>query len=143
MTTLAFKGGLTFKVGDGAGPEVFTTLEEVKSVSGFGKTNELVDVTNFSSANNTKEYISGLADGAEITVECNRRNTTATVQNQLIDDVDDQESARNIRITWTDGTTSKQYDFAVVCLSYTYGPSIADANKITYTLKITGDITVS
>ena len=133
--------GATFTVTTVA--EIFNTLEEVKSLSGFGKTNELVDVTNFSSPNNTKEYISGLADGAEITVECNKRNTTATIQNQLIDDVDDGESARNVRITWTDGTTSKQYDFAVVCLSYTYGPSIADANKISYTLKITGDITVA
>lgn len=143
MATNAFKGGLTFAVGNGAGPEVFTTLEEVKSVSGFGKTNELVEVTHFSSPNNTKEYISGLADGAEITVECNKRNTSATVQNQLIDDVDAQQDSRNIRITWTDGTNSIQYDFAVVCLSYTYAPSIADANKITYTLKITGDITVT
>jgi hypothetical protein len=123
--------------------EIFNTLEEVKSLSGFGKTNELVDVTNFSSPNNTKEYISGLADGAEITVECNKRNTTGPIQTQLIDDVDDGESARNIRITWTDGTTAKQYDFAVVCLSYTYGPSLADANKITFTLKITGDIAIT
>lgn len=143
MTTYAFIAGLTVKRGDGASPEVFSTLEEVKSVSGFGKTNELVEVTNFSSPNNTKEYISGLADGAEITIECNRRNTSATVQNALIGDVDSQESARNIRITWTDGTTSKQYDFAVVCLSYQYGPSVSDANKITFTLKITGDITVT
>ena len=143
----ALTQGSTSGVGTGATftvatvQEVTAVLEEVKSVSGFGKTNELVDVTNFSSPNNTKEYIAGLADGAEISVECNKLNTGATVQNQLIADVDAQESARFIRITWTDGTTSKTYSFNVVCLSYTYAPSIADANKISYTLKITGDIT--
>jgi hypothetical protein len=44
------------QLGNAASPEVFATIEEVLSLSGFGKTNELIDVTNFDSGL-VKEYI--------------------------------------------------------------------------------------
>lgn len=136
----AFIAGVTFKRGDGASPEVFTTVGEVYSISGLGVTNELVDVTNFDSAG-SKEYISGLADGAEISLECNHLPAN-TAQQGLKSDVDNG-TTRNIRINITDGTTPKQYDFAVTPLSWAINPSPDDKNVMAFTLKITGAITVS
>jgi len=135
-------GGLTFKRGDGGGSEVFTAVNGLFSLSGFGKTNPLVDVTDFDSA--AREYIAGLADGSEITAEFNNDIDTATNTQlvNLIGDVDDKTN-RNIQIVDTDGTNTDTYDFAVVPLSWVINPNFEDKNTITFTLKITGSITKS
>lgn len=139
--TAAFKGGFAFKVSNGASPEVFTTLEEVRSVSGFGKTNDTIDATSFDSGN-TRENIAGLADGAEFTVECIRVHTSPSVQDALIAYVDAGSNC-NITITWTNGTTSKTFTFAVTAVGYEYGPSYEDVSTVNFTLKISGNITVA
>lgn len=139
--TAAFINGTTIKRGDGATPtEVFAAIEEVVSISGLGKTKPLVDTTNFDSA--AREYIAGLADGQEITLECNYL-PGGTNQQALVNDVDTDVASRNFEILITDGTTPKTYAFAVVPLSYVITPSPDDKNMISFTLKITGDITIS
>jgi predicted secreted protein len=134
----AFMSGITVKRGDGGGPDVFTAIPEVISLSGMGKTNSLVDVTNFDSAG-AKEYIAGLADGTEITVEANYLPAD-TQQQALIADVD-AGLTRNIQVITDDGTTETTYDFAVVALSWVLNPSNDDRNTISFGLKITGAIT--
>lgn len=141
MATAAFKGGFTFKVGSNASPQVFSTLEEVRSVSGFGKTNETIDATSFDSGN-TRENIAGLADGQEFTVECIKVNTASSVQSTLVGYVD-AGSNTEVEITWTDGTTVETYTFTVTAVGYEYSPSYEDVSGINFTLKISGDIAVS
>jgi len=137
----AFRGGITVKRGDGRSPtETFTLLGEVYSMSGLGKTNALLDVTNFDSAG-SREYISGLADGQEITIECNYLPANAQ-QSGLVDDVDDKTN-RNLEIEITDGVTTKTFAFAVTPLSWVVNPAEEDKNTISYTLKISGAITVT
>lgn len=140
MTTATFKGGLTVSFGDNASPEVFSTIEEVNSLSGFGVTNPLIDATSHDST--AREYIAGLPDGAELTVECNRVHTASNIQDDVKTAVD-AGSTRNFRIALTDGTTAKQYDFSAVCLSWAETPSYDDKNMISFTLKISGSITES
>jgi len=141
MATAAFKGGFTFKVSDNASPEVYTTLEEVRSISGFGKTNETIDATSFDSGN-TRENIAGLADGQEFTVDCIRVHTSPSIQDAVIAYVD-AGSNTTIEITWTDGTNSKTFTFAVTAVGYEYAPSYEDVSTITFTMKISGDVTVA
>lgn len=136
----AFMSGITVKSGDGAGTEVFTTIPEVISLSGLGKTNALVDVTNFDSAG-SKEYIAGLSDGTEITIEANYLPASAT-QLALIADVD-AGTNRNLEVVVTDGVTPKTFSFAVAPLTWTLNPSNDDRNTISFGLKISGAITVS
>jgi hypothetical protein len=138
--TAAFTGGLTVKYGDGATPEVFTAIEEIQSLSGFGKTNPLIDVTSHDST--AREYIAGLADGSELTIECNRVHTAANIQDDVIAEVD-AKTTFNMQILLTDGTTLKTYDFAAVPLSWNVGPSYDDKNTLTLTVKISGAITES
>lgn len=138
--TAAYSGGVDFAVGDGGGSEAFATLDEAYSVSGLSKTNEQIEVSNFDST--AKEYIlNTLADGAEITVECNHLLGN-TSQLALIADVDAQ-TTRNIEMELTDGTTTVNYAFAVVPISWTITPAIGDKNTLAFALKITGDITVT
>ena len=138
--TDAFIGGLAVKRGDGGGPEAFTVIEEVTGLGGFGSTNPLIDVTSHDST--AREYIAGLADGSELSIECNRIHTAANVQDDLIADVI-AKVTRNFQITLTDGSVNKTYDFAGVCLSQIITPSFDDKNTIAFTVKITGAITES
>lgn len=141
MATNAFTAGLTVKFGDNASPQVYSTIEEVTSFDGLGVTNELIEVTHFGS-NNIKEYIGGLADGDEVTIECNKVNTSPSVQSEVESAVD-SKTTHNLEVTLTDGTTSQTYVFAWVPLSWKIGPAIADRNTVTYTGKLSGTITKS
>lgn len=138
--TSAFIGGLTFQRSNGASPEVYSTVVEVTNLGGFGKTNPLVDVTSHDST--AREYIAGLADGSEISVEGNRVHSSPSVQDALIADVD-AGTTRNFKLTLTDGVTPVVYTFAAVCLSWMITPSFDDKNTISFSLKITGAITVA
>lgn len=138
--TAGFTGGLTFQMSDGASPEVYSTIQETKSLSGLGKTNPLIDVTSFDST--AREYIAGLADGSEISVECVRTHASPNIQDALIAIID-SKTTRNFKLTLTDSTTPVIYTFAGVPLSWVITPSFDDATMIAFTLKISGDITVA
>jgi len=136
----AFIGGWTLKRGDGGGPEVFTTIPECFEISEVGKTNSLVDVTSFDSAGE-REYKSGLADGSEISVQANLV-LASTQQIALQTDVTNKVT-RNFQLAVTDATTTKTLSFAATCLAWVYGPSVDGRNTISYTLKISGAITIA
>ncbi len=128
------------QLGDAASPENFNTVEEVLTISGFGIQNELVDVTNFDSPNNSKEYIGGLADGAEITAECNYIDGVVTQQNNLRIAVG-TAATRNFRLVYTGASPDQQWAFAAVCLGWEITPSPDQQNRISFRLKISGSIT--
>jgi hypothetical protein len=111
-------------------------IEEVLSVGGVGKTNDLIDVTNFDSAAGTKEYIAGLADGSEVSIECNYLESAAG-QTALVADVDAQATAAFV-LTYNSAVT---YTFNAACMGYQITPSVSEQNKISFTIKISGDIT--
>lgn len=112
-----------------------TGIEEVLSVSGLGKTNQLLDVTNFDSPAGTMEYIAGLADGDEVTIECNYISD-GTGQAALRADVDSGASAQFV-LTYDASIT---FTFTAACISYSIVPSVTEQNKITFSVKISGDI---
>lgn len=144
MATNAFIGGWTLKRGDGAGPEVFTTVEEVISLSDVGKTRATEEVTHFSSPAGTKEFISGLAEGDEVSFECNYLQTGNTVQQALIADIDTSTvTSRNFEVDVTDGTGSQTLSFASAPVSWKVNPNQEGSNTISFTFKISGDITTA
>lgn len=141
MTTNAFIGGLTVKLGDAASPEVFTAIEEVIDFPDMGESNELVDATHFGS-NGSKEYIAGLSDGDEITIRCNLLNTGNTQQVAMRTAVK-AKATRNFEVVLTDGTNAETYAFAATLLSWKAGPTIDDRNTMDFTAKISGAITIT
>ena len=142
MTTAAFIGGFAFMIGDGATSEAFTKLEEVSDFSGFGITNGLVRVSSFDSVNNHEFIADALAEGAEISITCLRVHTAGSQQDFLKNKVKNKQTL-NVKMTSTDGTTSKTFSYAVVALGFQETFSFEEANTITFTLKTTGDITES
>lgn len=123
-------------------PVSYDALEEVTDLSGVGETAPLVRATHFQS--DSEEYIAGLADGDEISISCNRVHTSPSTQDQL---VADKGSTITVRITDTDTSvspnTTEVYTFQAVVLGWNITPQLGDVNKINYTLKISGGVTIS
>lgn len=140
MTTAANISNFKFYLQNtGASPiTTLTALEEVVSVSGIGKTNNLVDVTNFDSPSGTREYIAGLADGDEFTVECNYK-PGATMQGIAMSAVD-SGATRSAKLAYLGSSPNRTWSFSVVCMGYTLAPSATEQNKMTFTYKITGSV---
>ncbi len=149
MTTNAFVGNAFLYRGDGGSPEAFTRVCQAFGISGVGQTNEQVDATTFCSGG-IKEYIAGLADGSEVTLELNletvNANPLAQVILDMIGDVKNKR-VRDFELRFdgnNDGTdTDLVFHFAMTCLSWTVNPSPNAKNSITFTGKITGDINIT
>ena len=140
-----FSGGIQLsRLNITTSPHAYEVVDEVMSVSGLGKSNPLIDVTSFDSA--AREYLAGLPEGQEISVEAVRVHTASNKQDNLISDIDNKLTS-GFKLTLTNTLTSpnlvKTYTFSAVCLSWVINPSFDDANKISFTLKISGAITVA
>lgn len=134
----AFRGGLIFSREVAATPGTYNPIGEVQSLSGLGVSNSQVDVTSFDSGN-SMEYIAGMADGQEITVECNLV-LSDTEQQGLLDDVDSGLTT-GFQLEANDGAQTLTISFSAVCLGWVINPSNTDQHTISFTLKISGAIT--
>lgn len=137
----AFIGKIFFEKGNDASPATYSRVCEVFSISGLGKTKTLVDVTTFCS-NGVREYIPGLADGQEMTIEANYDPESTNIDT-LISDVG-QDFNRDYRLVVEfGGSPQKTFTFSGVPLSWVINPSVDNRNTITFTVKISGDITIT
>jgi predicted secreted protein len=80
---------VVLKRGDGATPEVFSEVAEVKGVTGPSMTSGVVDVTSFSSPDNYREFMATLKDPGQLTFMINFNPSLAN-HGLLKDDFDDQ-----------------------------------------------------
>lgn len=72
MSTQAVIGyGLVFASGNGASPEVFTTLAEVSDGTPPGWSRDTVDASHEQSPGAHREFIAGLADAGEASIDVN------------------------------------------------------------------------
>ena len=140
MATNAFVSGITVSRGTTDSPASFNAITEAFALSGLGQTNELIDATHFGSGG-TREYIGGLADGQEVTIECNYIANDAS-QESFVTAVKNKET-HQFQVTVTDSSPNVTYTFAGVCLGWVINPAVDDRNTISYTVKISGDITVA
>ena len=136
----AFVGNIYFERGDGGSPESFDRVCSVMSLSGLGETNDLVDVTTFCSTGN-REYISGLADGQEITVEANYETDSAELASMIADVK--AKTNKNYRVVVESGSPTQVLSFAGTPLSWVLNPSVDDKNTISFTIKISGEIEIT
>ena len=136
----AFVGDMFLERGDGASPEVFTRVCQVFGISGLGESNELVEATTFCSGGN-REYLGGLADGDEMTAECNYEQGDTTLL-AMIADVK-AKATRNFRLSAEHSSPAEVFSFAAVCMSWTLNPSVDDRNTISFGLKISGAVTIA
>jgi predicted secreted protein len=88
--------GTLFQRGNGATPtEVFTTIANVTNISGPSRSRETIDVTAHDSPEQWMEFIGGLKDGGEVSLDINYDPGETT--HDLDDDFDDT-APRNYKI---------------------------------------------
>lgn len=147
MPNNSFVGNAFLYRGDGGSPELFSRICQAFGISGIGQTNEQVESTTFCSGG-SKEYIAGLSDGSEVTIELNLETIQpdAQVIYDMIQDVKDKAiRAFELRFDGdADGADDDlTFHFLATCLSWTVNPSPSAKNSISFTVKISGDITVT
>ena len=134
-----FTGGITMSIEDTPGADTWTLIPGLISPPTLGKTNPLVDVTDFDST--AKEYIGGLSDGNEISATFHYDAAAGTnAQLVQLQTAVDNKTNVNIQVAVTDGTTTDTYEFAIVPLSWTLGGGPEDVATLEFSLKISGAI---
>lgn len=134
-----FRGtGSTFARGDGASPEVFTTVGDIVSMSGPSITKEEIEVTALDST--AKEFIGALDDPGEITLELNWNPQDA--EHVLLRSDAEGSATGNFRIVWND-VSSTQVDFNAEVMEFSINTEANVAVKASVRLKINGALTWS
>jgi predicted secreted protein len=134
-----FAQGTQLKIGNGADPEVFTTIYGCGPITGPGKSRDTVDVTTHSSPNGQREFIGGLRDGMEISCDVNwvfddpGQNALETAY------ASDDPVNYQVVYTFTDLNETDNFAGLVTALN---SSSPTDAQyKEALTIKITGPVT--
>lgn len=128
MTTAAGIGhGSTFSIG-------VTAIAEVLSISGPSLTRETVDATSMDSATRHREFISGLRDAGEVSLELNYTEAGFTALKAEYDD----DTAGAYTIDLANGDT---FAFSGFLTELTSEHPLDDKVTISATFKITGAVT--
>lgn len=128
--------GTLLKIGDGAGTEVFTTVAEVKDITGPSVTVDTIEVTSQDSPGATKEYIASLKDGGEVSFPMNFVNSVA--QDALVADMNNR-TRRNFKLVTTH-TIPKTASFTGFITAMGHSFPVADVAQRDVTIKITGPV---
>ena len=130
-------GGSAALTGGSDGTEVFTTISEIRSLGGPQLSQDLIEVTNFSSPDFYREYIAGLLDSGNVTFDMNFTNVAA--QTALIDDLEDR-IRRNFILGFETAAGVVEWDFAAVVSSVDFNFQIEEAISASVSLKVTSKI---
>lgn len=137
-----FAGRWFLEQGLGGSPEQYVRVCEVTGIGGLGETNELIDVTTTCSGG-TREYIGGLADGSEITVDANLI-VDSEARERFISDVKDK-ATRSYRVVIEDvaEATILTVWFRGAAIGYEFAFNLEEQNAISFTLKVSGPLDIT
>lgn len=139
MTTNALIGhGTILAYGDGGSPETFTALAEVNNISGPGMSADAPDATHMESPEGFREFIGGLKDPGEITVECAHLPGNATQDASTgVLSLFSSGAKTNWRITFPDDPATI-WNFEAVVTGFEPDTPIDDKMMLSITLKLSG-----
>lgn len=138
MTTQAKIGyGVAFKIGNGAVPELFTTVAEVTDIKPPNWSRDSVDATHNQSPDGHREFILGLADGGEVSFDVNFVPGSATTLLLMAEKVADMS---NKQIIFPNGEIMT---FRAGCTGFEPTAPIDDKMAATVTYKVSGTVTLS
>lgn len=134
--------GTTIALGDGASPEVFTTIAYVTNIEGPGLSADTIDVTSHGSTDGYRQFVQGLKDAGEVSLELNFDPDAATHVNASggLAYEYEQGTESNYKITFPD-TTVWTFPGIVTGLS----PSAPMDGKLSaaVTIKVSGKPTLA
>lgn len=131
--------GTILSRGNGASPQVFTRLAEVRKVGEFGSERGLIDMTNLDSPDAFMEYLLAMKDGVELPVEANflPANETQGAETGLIADHNDGTRRDfELELPGDFGT----FTFSALVKAWKANIAPNEGLIATFTLKLTGAI---
>jgi len=136
--TDAYLSNITVKLVDTTvSPNTTTTLEEAISVDPIGESTPILQVTSLTDASH--QYIGGLSDGDEFSIECNEVNASPSVQQSFIAL---KGLSGTLQITFTDTSVSpntfKRFQFPTLFMNWKYSGAVDEQTKISFSFKING-----
>jgi predicted secreted protein len=141
MTTSARIGYSTlFKSGNGASPEVFTTLAEVTNITPPSMARDTIDATHEESPGAWREFIAGLKDGGEVSLDLNFvPGGSAALALTTEMDADGSSASKNRQIIFPDGS---YFLFAGILTAFEPDTPIDDKMSASATFKVSGKPTL-
>ncbi len=136
--------GTLLKVGDGATPtENFTTIAEVRDISGPKLEQETEEVTSHGSPGGWKEYVGTLLSAGEVTFDLNFVPTEAThnPSTGLIADLKNRVK-RNFQLVFPDASTTT-WAFTALVTGFEPDEPVAGSLSAAVTLQVTGQPTLA
>jgi len=133
--------GTLLKRGDGGGTEVFTTIAEVRDISGPSISVDTTEVTHQTSTNGWKEKLPTLKDAGEVSFDCNfipTENTQDAGAGLLLDLKN--KTKRNFQLVFPDTTT---WSFSAFVTGFAPSAPLGDALTASVTLTVTGEPTLA
>ncbi|MFD5050878.1 phage tail tube protein [Streptomyces tendae] len=130
--------GVQLKRGDGAEPEVFTAIANLSNLEDGGRTRNTIDVTSHDSPNRYMEFVGGLIDPGEVTIDI---NYDPAVHDVLEADLED-EDPRNYQIVFPDPAQTT-FSFAAVMTGFSKSAPVDDKLSGSLTFKVSGKPTIA
>lgn len=141
MATSAKLGyGSLFKVHDDNSPGQYVTVSEVTSIEGPSITKDPVEVTHMESPDGYREFITGLKDGGEVSLEMNFVPGSAGMTLLLAEFERSQASQCKIVLSTT---PAYAWTFDAIMTSMGHATPLDDKMTTTVTFKITGKSTLA
>lgn len=134
--------GTLLQLGDGGSPENFTTIAEVRDITGPQLTRNSIDVTNHSSANGFEEFVLGIKKSGQVSFEVNFVPTAAT-QNGTTGLWAEYQNATKANYKMIFPSSYGTLSFAAFCDGIEPHAPVNGALTAKITLKVTGPVTLS
>lgn len=130
--------GVLIKRGDGASPEVFTTIPEIVSFDGPGGSASEIDVSDLASS--AREFRMGLKDEGDFSFEMMYLPNNAQHGGLQTDRTN--RTLRNFTITLTDSPQSVM-SFSAYVREFSVSGGVDDVIRASVTLRISGAVTIT
>lgn len=128
---------LEYETTIGASPLAFTTVPEVLDIPALAFTREFVEATNQDSPGETREYIGGLIDAEEITIQANYLPNNAI--QQAVYDQFRSKTARVWQVRETTASPEIIWRGEAIVSSYSPNMPVGDKKVLEFNLRRTGN----
>lgn len=135
--------GTLLQRGNGASPEVFTTIAAVSDISGPKRKTDTIDTTSHDTTTGYKSFIGSLKEGGEVTGKLffDPNDSTHNATSLGLIDLQDSRAVINWQIVFPT-SPSRKYTFAGLVIGMDLMAAVAGPLEITLTVKISGKPTL-
>ena len=132
--------GTLLKIGNGATSEVFTTIAEVKTISGPNITTEMLEATHMESPSGFREWLPSFKDAGEVSFEVNFLPSSTSHKGLTTDQA--ARTKRNFKLVFPN-TAATTWSFSAYITGFQPSAGVGDMLAAAITLRVTGAVTIS